>query len=385
VSDTDVFKNLPEINLLDEEGITFDGIADDMVADYQARYRELTGEELTLYPADSRRLMINTVAGKLYQLAVIMNERHRLNFLQYMYGAYLKNWGSNFGFSDTGVESARTTLRFTLSAVYGKDVAIPAGTRATSGDRVYFATDEEAVIPAGTLYTDTSATCTTAGTAGNGYTTGQINVIVDPVNMVESVENITQSLGGHDEYTDQELRELIYNCQDSYTTAGSEGSYREITKQYSANITDVKAVSDYAGEVKIYILLQDGNVPDEAYCEGVEAYINGLGLTPDTDRISVLAPGTSPYSIKATYHIPEDNKEIADSIKAAVEEAAGEFAGYTQSRIGRAVNPNTLIAFATAAGASRIEITSPEYLATDERSVAVCTDISLSFGGYDKG
>jgi phage-related baseplate assembly protein len=380
----DVFANLPEINLLDEEGITFGGIVDDMVADYQARYRELTGEDLTLYPADSRRLMINTVAGKLYQLAAIMNERHRLNFLQYMYGPYLRNWGSNFGFTETGLESARTVLRFRLAAASATDVTIPAGTRATSGDRVYFAVDEDTVIAAGELYADTSATCTIQGTAGNGYTTGQINIIVDPVNMVESVENTSQSSGGHDEYTDRELRELIYNCQDSYTTAGSEGSYKEITKQYSANITDVKVLSNYAGEVEIYLLLQDGNVPDGAYCNNVLDYINSLGLAPDTDKVSVLAPSVATYTIEATYYIPYGNKEIADGINEAVGDAAAEFADYTQSRIGRAVNPNTLIAFATAAGASRLIIGSPGYSATDETAVAVCKSINLTFGGYDR-
>jgi phage-related baseplate assembly protein len=384
VSEIDVFSNLPEINLLDEEGITYDGIVDDMVADYQARYRELTGEDLTLYPADSRRLMINTVAGKLYQLAAIMNERHRLNFLQYMYGPYLRNWGSNFGFTKTGLESAKTVLRFKLAAASTTDVTIPAGTRATSGDHVYFEVDEDTVIAAGELYADTSATCTTQGTIGNGYTTGQINIIVDPVNLVEAAENISQSSGGHDEYTDQELRELIYNCQDSYTTAGSKGSYKEITKQYSANITDVKVVSDYAGEVAIYLLLQDGNTPDDAYCNNVLDYINNLGLTPDTDKVSVLAPSIVTYTIEATYYIPYDNKEIADGIKEAIKDAAAEFVDYTQSRIGRAVNPNTLIAFATAAGASRIAISSPNYSATDETSVAACKNINLTFGGYDR-
>jgi phage-related baseplate assembly protein len=385
MAEIDVLNNLPDISLLDDEGITFDNILNDMVADYEARYKELTGEDLTIYPADSRRIMLNTVAGKLYQLAVIMDERHRLNFLQYMYGDFLKNWGSNFGFSKTGLESAKTVLRFKLAEAGTTDVTIPAGTRATSGDHVYFEVDEDTVISAGELYADTSATCTIQGTAGNGYTTGQINMIVDPINLVEEVENISQSSGGHDEYTDQELRELIYNCQDGYTTAGSEGSYREITKQYSANITDVKVISNTAGEVAVYLLLQDGNVPDEAYCNNVLEYINSQGLTPDTDKVSVIAPSITPYSISATYYIPDDNKEIADGIRDAVADAAAGFADYTQSRIGRAVNPNTLTAFATAAGASRIVIDSPSYSATDGTSVAVCKNINLTFGGYDRG
>lgn len=385
MADIDVLKNLPEINLLKDEGITFDNIVNDMVSDYEYKYKELKGEELTIYPADSRRIMLNTTAGKLYQLAVIMNERHRLNFLQYMYGDFLKNWGSNFGFSETGLESAKTVLRFSLTEANATDITIPAGTRATSGDHVYFAVDEDTIIPAGELYADTSATCTTEGTAGNGYTTGQINIIVDPINLVEEVENTSQSYGGHDEYTDQELRELIYSCPDSYSTAGPEAAYKIFAMGYSANITDVKVATDHdAGEVTIYLLLQDGNIPDDAYCGSVLAHLNGLGLTPDTDKVSVLAPSIINYSIDATYYIPYDNKEIADSIKEAVEDAASEFADYTQSKIGRAVNPNTLISFIMAAGASRITINSPSYSDTEEKAVAVCKNINLTFGGYDK-
>ena len=60
-------ENLPEIDVLKDEGITFDSIVNEMIADYEARYRELTGEELTIYPADSRRILINVTAGKIYQ------------------------------------------------------------------------------------------------------------------------------------------------------------------------------------------------------------------------------------------------------------------------------------------------------------------------------
>jgi phage-related baseplate assembly protein len=380
-----VLNNLPAISILTDEGITFDGILNDMIADYEARYKELTGEELTLYPADSRRIMLNTVAGKLYQLAVIMDERHRLNFLQYMYGDFLRNWCSNFGFTDTGVESAATVLRFSLAEVCDFNVVVPAGTRATSGDGVYFVVDEDCVIAAGDLYADTSATCSVSGVAGNGYAVGQVNTIVDPVNLVVSVENVSLSDGGHDEYTDQELRELVYNCQNKFTTAGSEDSYCEFAKQYSSNIVDAKAVSNLNAEVFIYILLQNGRVPDEAYCDKVCEYIKGLKVSPDTDKVSVVAPGTVGYDIEAVYYIAEDNREIADGIKEAVAGAVDEFADYVQCSIGRAVNPNLLVAYANAAGASRIEIVSPVYTAVGDLEVAVCGDIKLSFGGFDKG
>lgn len=384
MSSINTLDNLPEIDMLKDEGITFETIVNEMIADYEARWEELTGEKLTLYPADSRRIILNVTAGKLYQLAAIINERHKLNFLQYMYGEFLRNWAGNFGFKDSGTKSATVTLRFYLAAEQPVDVKIPAGTRATSGDQVYFATNEDLIITAGELYGETSATCTIEGTVGNGYVAGQINIITDPVNLIKKVENITQSAGGHDEYTDQELRELIYNFTDTYSTAGPEGAYKELTGTYSSNIVDVKIITTNEALVQIYILLQNGKIPDQDYCRSVYEYMEEIEKTPDTDKIEVLPPTVVNYAINATYYIPEDKKEIADGIKEAIEDAGLEFADYIKSKIGRAVNPDILTAYVNAAGGSRIEIISPAYQAINENEVAICTDVNMTFGGYDK-
>lgn len=377
-------ENLPEIDMLKEEGITYESLTNDMIADYEAKWKELTGEELTLYPADSRRILLNVTAGKLFQLASIINERHKLNFLQYMYGDFLKNWASCFGFKEDGKESAKVTLRFFLQEVQLTDVIIPKGTRTTSGDKVFFATDEETVITAGELYVDTSATCLVQGTQGNGYMQGQLNTIVDPINLIERVENTTISSGGHDEYTDEELRELIYNFPDIYSVAGPENAYIELVKTYSSNIVDVKVMTTNDALVKIYVLLQNGAIPQEDYCKKIYEFIKALKQTPDTDKVEINPPTVVNYSIKATYFISIDKKEIADGIKEAIEDAGNEFAEYTKSKIGRAVNPGILTAYVNAAGGSRIEIEEPVYKTIGENEVAVCNDIEITFGGFDR-
>lgn len=380
----ETLESLPEINMLADEGISIESIQNEMIADYEAYYKELTGDTVLLYPADSRRIMINVAAGKLYQLAVIMNERHKQNFLQYMYGEFTRNWAANFGFKEDGKKCAVATLRFLLAEPQLSDVVIPAGTRVTSGDRVFFATDEELVIPAGERYGDTGATCTVEGTAGNGYMTGQLNIMADPVNLVEAVENISNSAGGHDAYTNQELKELIYNFPATYSTAGPEDCYVELVKQYSSNIVDAKVISNKQAVVRIYLLLQNGNVPDEEYCQKVYQYIQEMRLTPDTDKVEVLSPEVIQYEICATYYISSLRKDIADGLKSAIEDAANEFKDYTEGKIGRAINPGTLIAYASAAGASRIEIESLAYQELKEDQVAVCNKITMNYGGIVK-
>lgn len=376
--------NLPEINMLADEGITFESIVNDMIADYEAYWCELTGEELVLYPADSRRIMLNVAAGKLYQLATIINERHKLNFLQYMYGDYTRNWAANFGFKEDGISSAAVTLRFCLVEPQPMDIIIPAGTRATSGDNVFFAIDEELIIPAGDAYADAGATCTQSGTIGNGYAIGQLNVMADPINLVQSVRNTTQSAGGHDKYTNQELKELIYNFPSSYTTAGSSECYEQIAKRYSSNIIDAKAITNNEALVQIFILLQEGMIPSIEYCSKVLAFIKDLKITPDTDKVEVIPPDVVTYEVEVGYYIAYEQKDIADGLKEAIEDAGRTFVDYTRSKIGRAVNPNVLITYASAAGASRVEIAKPEYKHVSENEVAICSSIKMSFRGFEK-
>lgn len=384
MADIGVLENLPKIDMLADEGITFESILHEMIADYEAKWKELTGEDLILYPADSRRLLLNVAAGKLYQLATIINERHKLNFLQYMYGDILKNWAGNFGFFRDGIESAEVTLRFYLSAAQETDILIPAGTRATAGDQVYFATVGDLTVPAGNEYADTKAICTVPGTAGNGYAVGQLAIIADPVNFVAKVGNITESSGGHDEYTDQELRELISSFPSTYSTAGPKESYEELVKAYKGNISDVRVITSKEAVVQIYVLLAGGLLPDEEYRTQVLKYITGLKITPDTDKVEILAPEAVEYGLNVTYYVSESQKDIADSLKEAIEDAIGSFASYTRGKIGRAINPDTLISFARAAGASRIELNGLQYRAVAQNEVALCTTSTVTFGGLEE-
>lgn len=381
---SDTWDNLPDINPLEDEGITIEEIVAEMVQSYEEKYEEITGEELTLYPADERKIRINAVAEMLYQLAQFGADCFKQNFLKYSFGASLKNLGANIGYAETGEEAATTTLRFTLSEQMEQDVTIPAGTQVTEGTQVYFATDEDLIIPAGELYGDTAATCTDIGEMGNGYAIGQINILVDAVSYVESVKNITETSGGHDKYTTDELRENIYNFPSTYSTAGPEDEYIELVKKYSNNIIDVHTITSKESVVQIYVLLQNGSVPDGTKLQAIKAFLEEQKLTPDTDKIEVLAPEIVNYTIEATYYISYYKKEMEQTIKESIEEIATEFEEYTKSKIGRAINPDMLIAFVNTAGASRIAIKTPTYKKIEENQVAICTKVNLIYGGLEK-
>ena len=361
----DILEALPEINLIKEEDLDVDHIIEEMVNDFETDYKEKNGEDITLYPGNYIKLLINAMAGMFSQMAYVMQERYRQNFLKYAHGESLRNLGALTGYTETGEESAKTVLRFRLSEKQSGDIVIPQGTMATAGDQVYFSTNEELTIPAGTEYADTAATCAEIGSQGNGYLPGQINIMVDPIAYVESVENLSESSGGREAYSTDELRENIYNSPNLFSVAGPEPEYIELVKKYSSNIVDARIDTAEDSTVKIYVLLQNGNVPDEEKRKDILNFI-------------------TEYAIKATYYISYDQKEAETALKEEIASAVEEFRDHTMEKIGRAVNQNTLIAYMSAAGASRVEIDAPSYRAIGTNQVAHCTEINLTYGGLEK-
>jgi hypothetical protein len=71
----------------------------------------------------------------------------------------LENWGATLGYAETNIKAATCILQFSVNDVLDFDVEIPAGTRATAGDDVYFATDESCILQAGESFVEVSATC----------------------------------------------------------------------------------------------------------------------------------------------------------------------------------------------------------------------------------
>ncbi len=163
-------------------------------------------------------------------------------------------------------KAAVTTARFTLSESRKEVVYIPAGTRITAGDGIYFETDDYAEVTAGESYVDIDCTCQTAGTVGNDYTPGQLEIIVDPVPYVATVSNITKNRRRSRRKKPKKVSARIYLAPSSYSTAGpSDDAYEYWVKQYnSAAIEDVKIHEPTDAIVDVRILLNGGGLPSKS-------------------------------------------------------------------------------------------------------------------------
>lgn len=380
----DALLNLPEIDFLSDLNISQETIAQEMIEDYQDKYEELTGNEITLYPANSERLKMQIVAGEVYQIYEYISYLFSQNFIQYMERNVLENWGATLGYAQTNIKAATCILQFKVNDVLDFDVEIPAGIRATAGDDVYFATNESCVLKAGESSVEVSATCTEEGTIGNDYVVSQINVLADPVLNISSVENCTTSQGGQDEYDDETLRENIFLFPSTYSTAGPNTAYEYFVKSYSTEITSVNIVqNNVTAEVDIYIMLADGKVPDEQYCKAVVDYLVGLECTPADDKIYVKAPEVVRYRITGKYYIAKSNRENETLIKESVLEAASYFVSECYSNIGNDIILDKLIELTRIAGAKRLELTAPNFTQIADTQIAICNGIELSYGGLE--
>ena len=375
-------KSLPDISFIDNKDI--DQVRQEMVADYESFISEATGQTVTLERSSVHRMELYAAAAQIYQAMQYIDRQGKQSILKYSYSDFLDNLAIFKGVTRNPATPATTTLRFTLSAERDTATGIPQGTRVSTAGAIYFATDVYAEIPAGSTTVDVPATCTVAGTDGNGFAAGELATIVDPIPYVASVTNTTATEGGAEIESDDDLAERVFLAPGAYSTAGPEDGYLYHAKAYSAAIGDVVATSNQAaGTVDIVFIMADGSTPGEEMIEGLEGYLQGKTIRPMTDLVRVAAPQEVTYTINLTYYINRSDSAKAVTIQAAVAQAVADYQTW-QRAIGRDINPSKLVAMVMEAGAKRVTVTAPTYTAVAATQVAALQgEATVTYGGLE--
>lgn len=372
--------NLPEVTFAQKD---VSSILDDMISGYEAVYLEQTGTAITLYPGDPVRIYLYSQALREFQLRQLIDFSAKQNLLKYASGDYLENIGAPF-VERLQPQYATVTEQFTLSAAQTVIQTIPKGTRCSSASNIYFATTEDVEIPVGSTSVSIVLTCNAAGSSGNNFSPGQINILVDPLPWIKSVSNVSTSQGGSDIESDDNLRERIYEAPEGFSTAGPEGAYIFFVKQYNQAVSDVKISSPSAGQVDIRVLLANGEIPDGTFLSGIEDYLNDNNKRPLTDSLTIAAPDVVNYDINLKYYISLDNAISASTIQASVNQAVQDYITWQKTKIGRDINTSELITKIISAGAKRVEITSPTYTVITDNQVAIASaNVSITYGGLE--
>ena len=379
MSQIDELKNIPDISFTD--GRSLDEIRSEMMNDFAANMQQITGEPPDIATAHPIRLLINAVSLHMYAFSQMINKIGKSNFLKYAEGAELDNLGALKKVERLPPSSASTTIRFSMSDARSAVTSIPSGTRVCTAQRVYFQTTEYVEIPAGQTFIDVPAIAVEAGESGNGYAIGAINTIVDPLPYVSAVTNTIESSGGTDIESDDNYTRRIYLAPASYSSAGPVQAYEYFVKQSRSDIIDQYVYSPSPNVVNILFMLE-GGFPSEEDIAALTDYLSVDTIRPITDNIVVSAPVKVDYSVDLTYYISKSDSIRAVSIQVAVEKAIVEYQDW-QRKIGRNINPSELIHRIKAAGAHRVEITSPTYTIIDATQIAVCSSCTAIYGGLE--
>lgn len=400
-----------------------------------------------LYPGDERRIMGEAIVAVSIPLQSSVQDAARQVMLRYARGEVLDALGERLGVKRIPAVAAVTQLKFTLSEARREAVIIPKWTKATDGN-IYFATDDEAVIEAGETTVTVPATCTGAGSIGNGYPPGTIATLVDLIAYVEKVENTVETAGGDDGETytvdgDDRYRERIRIAPSALSTAGPERAYVYWAKTADAGIKDVAAISETEtytqecdvvdgkvyiggellvpdgltvngqaegfsyeyenallvitlqeplsqeesvtvalthkmdGRVRIVVLMDDGELPDDEVLKKVYDAVNAKDVRPMTDVVSVAPAEPVDFDIKLTY---TTTPELEAATVQMVEGEGGAIARYVADQcsiLGRDINPDVLKTYImrpdwddTLSGAIRVDIEEPKYKAVADGQVA---------------
>lgn len=365
---------LPEVNFIE---INPEKIKAEIITGYE----QASGR--TLAVGDPVRLFLLSIAAVIIQQRQAINIAGQQNLLTYAQGEKLDAIGVLVLCERLKSSPAITTLQFKLVEALANDYTIPAGFEVTNSI-VTFATDKELIIRAGELYGEVEATCTENGKAGNDYLPGQIVTIVKPLPYLEKATNLSITSGGADDETDEDYAERIRIATNSFSVAGPEKAY--IYHAFSVNpaIIDVSVYSPEPGEVEIYPLLTDGELPTDDVLEQVETYLSSDNIRPLTDHVTAKTPAVKEFAINLDYWINKQDVMKAETIKEAVTAAVDEFKLWQQTKIGRDITPDLLISKVMAAGAARVDFStlSPaQWVELSPFEVAQCSGVTITYKG----
>lgn len=343
-------------------------IVTEVIADYEAAFKTLTGIAKQLAPGDPVRLFLLVVCHWLSHQRTIIDFTGKENLLKYARGSYLDNLAALYGDRALRLpgQQATTTLRFTLSAPLAAGATIPKGTLCQAPNSVIFETLAAITIPPLLTFADVGAQAIVAGTLGNGFVPGQITSVINwnqPWGI--TVTNTVVTAGGSDAEDDDQYRYRVWLAIESFSTCGPREAYEFWALSAHPDIIQcvVHSAPEIAGEVWLYPLLKGGLLPASDGSDGILALVQAScsrdDRRPVTDYVTAKLATQFVYTLNVDYYVLQSNAVLLGSIQAAVLQAALDWITWQRSAIARDINGSELIKRLVEAGAKRVVINSP--------------------------
>lgn len=300
-----------------------------------------------LWPGDEKEMLLRSVQADLVQVFAAVDNALRMQTLRYAVGEYLDIIGEQRGCARIQASAAKAQVTITTNAT-GRSDSLPAGTAMTSDGEVFYLLKEALPLTgyAQSLIAEVEADRT--GSRGNALAAGaQMQLAVSNA-AIASIVVSTDAAGGNEAEDDDTYRARIREYGLASVTTGPARQYESAAKNVSSEILDARALNLGAGEVGVYVILAS-DTGAAALLQQVEDALSSADTRPLTDHVSVYRATDVPYTLKVKYRC-ENSRDTRDAIAAAVT----AYKEWQDNSIGRAFNPDYLMADIYRAGATRV-------------------------------
>lgn len=318
---------------------------EDIFREMQYAFIDAGGD--VLYPGDEKEMLLRSVQATITQAFASVDNALRMATLRYAVGDYLDLYGEKRGCNRIGAQKAVAVVEMKLIAT-GKTGTISAGTPITAdGERIYILDGD--VVETG--YARTARMTITAdisGSAGNGLLSGTQMQFLVPQDAVESVFCVEDASGGQEREDDDTYRDRIRTFGLAQLHTGPQEQYEAAAKNVTSEILDARAANLGAGKVGVALLLAS-NTGSAAIIQHVSEALNDVNVRPLTDEVTVFLAEEIPYTLNVLY-----KAESGMDVSLAITDAAAEYGKWQDGNIGKAFNPDRLVAELYRAGATRV-------------------------------
>lgn len=318
-----------------------DAIWDQMMINYV----EAGGD--ILYPGDEKEMLLRSVQADIVQLFAGVDNALRMQTLRYAVGPYLDLIGELRSCERIAASPATATVTITTNAT-GKTDMLEAGTTMTADGQVFYMLTEDFTLTGYQQTATVEVECMEDGSVGNGLTAGAEMSLAISNDGINSIVVATDASGGNEEEDDDTYRERIREYGLASISTGPAQQYEAAAEAVSSQIVDAKALNLSAGNVGIYLILST-QTGAAAVIAAVEAALSAEDVRPLTDSVHVYQATDIEYTLNVQYVC--DN---SSATTAAIGQAVSDYQEWQDNTIGRAFNPDRLMAALYQAGCTRV-------------------------------
>lgn len=317
-----------------------DAIWDQMIINYVDAGGDI------LYPGDEKEMLLRSVLADIVQIFAGVDNALRMQTLRYAVGPYLDMIGELRGCERIEASPATATATITAKAT-GKTGTLEAGTAMTADGQVFYMLTEDLELTGYEQTVTVDIECTEDGSEGNGLLAGTELTLAISNKAIESIVVATDASGGNEAEDDDTYRERIRQHGLSSVTTGPYQQYESAAKEVSSEIVDAKALNAGGGDVHIYLIFSS-DTGKAAIMQAVEDALSADDKRPLTDMVLVSEADHIPYTLNVQYDCDNSSATLA-----AIQEAVTDYQKWQDGVIGRAFNPDRLLAALYQSGCTR--------------------------------